>query len=267
MITRDILRRHQILGCQFIQDAGSMNKLPQVVVISGQSIFHRFFYKQSIAQFDVFTVAMGSFLLAGKAEEKILALKEVIVTFHYLYFQSREKRRKELEIGSELYLRWKSQLLSIEKEILSTLGFAVYEAIDHPHQYLLYIIKLITPSAAFQPTQSDQSREDRIESELQLRVRELAQKSWNFLNDSMRIDLELRFHSTCIACAAIFLASRQLQYPLPEAPDPWWTILFHVDSESVYEVSDEILSLYTLGKVKWIQPFIDSEYLSLTIPL
>lgn len=45
MITPEIIRRHHVFGCQLIQDAGIMHKLPQIVMITGQSIFHRFYHK------------------------------------------------------------------------------------------------------------------------------------------------------------------------------------------------------------------------------
>jgi hypothetical protein len=115
---------------------------------------------------------MGSFLLASKSEERLLTLKEVIYTYHSLYFETRRIFPKiDLEIGSELYLQWKNALISIERVILSCLGFLLYEGIDHPHQYLLYIIKLIHGT------------------------QELAQVAWNYCNDSMKLNLELRYNS------------------------------------------------------------------------
>jgi hypothetical protein len=44
-ITDNIIRSHYIYGCQLLQDAGNQHKLPQIVVITGESIFHRFYFK------------------------------------------------------------------------------------------------------------------------------------------------------------------------------------------------------------------------------
>lgn len=167
----------------------------------------------------------------------------MIFTFHYLYFLRRGLRRtgKELEVGSELYLSWKNQLIAIEKDILITLGFAVYEAVDHPHQYLLYIIKLLFPSSGSEGGEESQRTQES--------ARKLAQAAWSYLNDSMRIDLELRYDSTYIACAAIFLAARQIGCSLPESPEPWWKTLLRIETEHLLDIANEIMSLYSTGKV------------------
>jgi uncharacterized membrane protein YbhN (UPF0104 family) len=59
--------------------------------------------------------------------------------------------------------------------------------------------------------------------------REFAQKAWNFLNDSLRTTVCLRFSAEVVATAAIYMAARLLRLPLPESP-PWWE-LFEVSFE------------------------------------
>jgi hypothetical protein len=120
-------------------------------------------------------------------------------------------------------LEWKQEAIKVEREILSTLGFQVYEVIDHPHSYLLYIIKLIHGSP------------------------ELAQVAWNYLNDSMRLSLTIRFNSVYIACAAIFLASRKLGFPLPEEEGMEWWSLLKIEKEYLLEIANEIMSLYSFS--------------------
>lgn len=39
----------------------------------------------------------------------------------------------------------------------------------------------------------------------------LAQRSWNFMNDSMRTNVFVRFTPETIACACIYLAARQIK--------------------------------------------------------
>ena len=81
----------------------------------------------------------------------------------------------------------------IERYILKELGFSLYNIIDnHPHKYILYFIKLLNGSEA------------------------LASCSWKYLNDCMRLDISLRFEAPIIACAAIYLASHQIGFVLPE---------------------------------------------------
>ncbi len=56
-----------------------------------------------------------------------------------------------------------------------------------------------------------------------LMCREFAQKAWNFLNDSLRTTMCVRFRPEVMAAAGIFLASRTLGIALPENP-PWWEV-------------------------------------------
>ena len=47
--TEELLYR--VYGCELIQEAGILLKLPQVVMATGQNIFHRFFYRKSLEIF------------------------------------------------------------------------------------------------------------------------------------------------------------------------------------------------------------------------
>lgn len=44
-IAEDIEVQHRILGCEMVQEAGILLRLPQVVMATGQNILHRFFYR------------------------------------------------------------------------------------------------------------------------------------------------------------------------------------------------------------------------------
>lgn len=59
---------------------------------------------------------------------------------------------------------------------------------------------------------------------------ELAQKAWNYANDLYRSTLCLKYRPNVLACASIFLASRDLKIPLPE---PSWWELFDVEQPQV----------------------------------
>jgi hypothetical protein len=97
---------HRIFGCELVVQAGTLLRLPQVALVTGQNVLNRFYYRyliikffvykiyfsyvfltlgvrKSLKRFDVFTVAMGSILLASKVEECFKTLREV---FFLLFF-------------------------------------------------------------------------------------------------------------------------------------------------------------------------------------
>lgn len=85
--------KHRIFGCEIIQEAGILLKQPQVVMATGQSLFHRFFYRKSLLKFDAFTVAMGCVLLASKVEEKLKVVREVhfsVIFVHVINYYLQE---------------------------------------------------------------------------------------------------------------------------------------------------------------------------------
>lgn len=69
----------------------------------------------------------------------------------------------------------------------------------------------------------------------------------NYMNDSFRTDVFVRFSPETIACACIYLAARKLQISLPNSP-PWW-LLMGADEAEMQRISKTILSLYNRKKV------------------
>lgn len=75
----------------------------------------------------------------------------------------------------------------------------------------------------------------------------LVQMAWNYMNDSLRTDIFLRFSAETVACACIYLSSRALQIPLPDQPA--WFLLFGSAEEDLREICRRILRLYSLPTV------------------
>ena len=222
--TEELLYR--VYGCELIQEAGILLKLPQVVMATGQNIFHRFFYRKSLERFDSFTVAMGSILLASKIEEKLKYLRDIIFVFHHIYQRRKCLKLKPLELGGVRYSEWKNELITIERYLLKELGFSFYNILDHPHKYILYYVKMLDGTS------------------------ELSQIAWNYLNDSLRLDLSLRYPAEEIACTAIYMAARKCNFPLPNNP-PWWSLMI-ADKNRMLLICDKILELYHMPKVNFI---------------
>jgi Cyclin, N-terminal domain len=101
--------RHRAWGCELIQEAGILLRLPQVVMCTGQTLLQRFYYRKSLTKYDAFSVAMGALLQAAKLEEALvhIRVRDVIHVFHRMYLRRRELPVDFLEIGGEPYNMFK----------------------------------------------------------------------------------------------------------------------------------------------------------------
>uniref|UniRef100_A0A8C7ADV0 Cyclin L2 n=1 Tax=Neovison vison TaxID=452646 RepID=A0A8C7ADV0_NEOVI len=170
----------RVVGCELIQAAGILLRLPQVAMATGQVLFQRFFYTKSFVKHSMEHVSMACVHLASKIEEAPRRIRDVINVFHRL------RHLREIIV---MYL----QVLECERN------------------------------------------------------QHLVQTSWNYMNDSLRTDVFVRFQPESIACACIYLAARTLEIPLPNRPH--WFLLFGATEEEIQEICLKILQLYTRKKV------------------
>lgn len=218
----------RIWGCELIEEAGILLRLPQVVMCTAQNLLHRFYYRKSLTRFDSLVVAMGCFFLACKIEENPKRIRELIYVFHYVWRCRDRSKKGSLELGGPRYNGWKAEIVKIERHILKELGFSFY-VIEHPHKFILFYVKILALD----------------------HDRNFAQIAWNYLNDVMRLDFCLRYRSEVVACAAIFMAARDRAVKLPVDPVCWWDV-FHVDKAQLDDVVSGIVQLYNRAKVAWL---------------
>ena len=81
--------------------------------------------------------------------------------------------KEALDVESKKFEDLKEQYFQIEQTLLTTLNFDL--KIEHPYKYLLHYIKKIE---SFKKTENEE-----MDSKLR---NDLAQVSWNFVNDSLR---------------------------------------------------------------------------------
>jgi len=207
----------RLLGCELIQTACLLLKLPQTAVATGQVLFHRYFYSSSFIRRPMEFMAMACVTLAAKIEEDARRIRDVINVFHHI---------KQVRSGSIIrpllidqnYVDKKNEVIKCERRLLKELGFCVY--VKHPHKMIALYLKV-------------------LEKE---RDKDLVQTAWNYMNDSLRTDIFLRFTPETIACACIDLAARNLQIPLPRNP-PWYFI-FGAKTEEIRYILISILRIY-----------------------
>lgn len=73
----------------------------------------------------------------------------------------------------------------------------------------------------------------------------------NYMNDSLRTDVFVRYQPETVACACIYLTSRKLNISLPKSPA--WFSVFRVSEEDIQDVCFRILRLYRRPKVShWL---------------
>lgn len=212
----------RILGCEMIQTAGILLKLPQVAMATGQIYLQRFYYSKSFVRYPMETMAMGSIYLASKVEEKPCRIRDVINVFHHIK-QVRAQKNISPLIVDQNYIELKNQVIKAERRILKELGFCVH--VKHPHKLIVVYLQLL---------QYEKNRQ-------------LMQMAWNYMNDALRTDVFMRFPPETIACACIYLTARKIGLPLPN--NPHWFLLFKVTEEDIREVSIRILQLYKRPKV------------------
>ncbi|XP_069097160.1 cyclin-L2 isoform X2 [Pleurodeles waltl] len=159
--------------------------------------------------------------LASKLEEAPRRVRDVINVFHRLR-QLREKRKPSPLILDPDYVSLKNQIIKAERRILKELGFCVH--VKHPHKIIVMYLQV-------------------LECE---RNQHLVQTSWNYMNDSLRTDVFVRFPPETIACACIYLAARTLEIPLPNRPH--WFLLFGASEDDIQDICLHILRLYTRKK-------------------
>ncbi|KAL5107583.1 Cyclin-L2 [Taenia crassiceps] len=203
------------IGCELIQDAGTLLRLPQVAMATAQVLYQRYFYSKS------FHYAMACIFLAAKIEECPRRIREVINVFHHMK-QAREGRPFTPVLFDQAYVNLKRHIIKAERRVLKELGFCVHG--KHPHKLIIMYLK----SLSFENN------------------KEFVQTSWNCMNDVLRTDVFVRHTPEAVACACIFLAARRLGIPLPRHP-PWWE-MFNVDDESVHEIALCLQRLYAREK-------------------
>lgn len=212
----------RILGCELIQTAGILLKLPQVAMATGQIYLQRFYYSKSFVRYPMETMAMGSIYLASKVEEKPCRIRDVINVFHHIK-QVRAQKPITPLIVDQNYIELKNQVIKAERRILKELGFCVH--VKHPHKLIVVYLQLL---------QYEKNRQ-------------LMQMAWNYMNDALRTDVFMRFPPETIACACIYLTARRIGLPLPN--NPHWFLLCKVTEEDIREVCFRILQLYKRVKV------------------
>ncbi|GJQ79767.1 hypothetical protein Trydic_g23239 [Trypoxylus dichotomus] len=211
----------RIYGCELIQTAGILLKLPQVAMATGQVLLQRFYYSKSLVRHPVDQTAMACVCLASKIEEAPRRVRDVINVFSHIRQVNLNKTITPVVLDQN-YIQLKNQVIKAERRVLKELGFCVH--IKHPHKIIVMYLQVL----GYERNQN------------------LMQFSWNYMNDSLRTDVFVRYQPESIACACIYLTARKLKLPLPKNPS--WYTLFGVTETEIRDICVRILKLYNRPK-------------------
>eukprot|EP00435_Cladocopium_sp_Y103_P012084 s1898_g3.t1 len=235
-ISRDTEEELRAFGVVLLQRATLLLRLPQQTSITASSVLQRFFFRRSLADFDVRITAAASLLLACKLQGSDRRLKQIIPIFYRLHLRSLEDpvyhRRPlpSLDMRGRDALEMKQAIISVEQQILSELGFGASLLRETPHRHMLHFLR----SGAL--------------NVFSTRV-DLVQSAWNFLNDSACSTLCCEYQPHEIATACIFLAADKLQIQLPSRP-PWWNACY-TRYEDMMQIAKSMNALYRRPFPRW----------------
>lgn len=207
----------RILGCELIQKAGMALKLPQVAMATAQVLFQRFYYSKSFVRHNHEITAMSCVCLASKIEEEPRKIRDVINVFRDIKQHSGGEERIPM-ILDQNYTNQKNLVIKAERRVLKELGFCVH--VKHPHKLIVLYLQVL----GFEKNQ------------------EFMQKAWNYMNDSLRTDVFMRYNPETIACACIELTARVIKIPLPSTPS--WYGLFKVTEADILDICHRVWDLY-----------------------
>lgn len=123
-------------------------------------------------------------------------------------------------ILDQSYVNLKNQVIKAERRVLKELGFCVH--VKHPHKLIVVYLKYL----GFDEEEN----------------REVLQMAWNYMNDSFRTDVFVRYQPETIACACIALSARKLNINMSTTP-PWY-VMFKVHEDDLLNACYRIMELY-----------------------
>jgi cyclin L len=213
-------RNWRLFGATWIQIWGILLKLPQPTIAAGCAIFQRFYYKKPFMKCDCWIAALSSLFIATKIEEQPRKLRDTVSTFDYAkkILNKTPRPIPVLEFGSMEFTSLKKDTINGERYIMKVLGFQL--DIVTPYKFLWEYIEILHGT------------------------NRLRQKAWNYVNDAFKTIVVVWFPPNQVAVTAIEMASRSLNYELPDCE--WYKIFGVKDYKIIQIIGSEILQLYEM---------------------
>lgn len=214
-------RKVRVFIVESLQRTGMFLRLPQTTIATAQVICQRFLVTTSLTEVEFLPLVSACLSIACKLTEALRALRQIVsaVNQHYKIMEGFRRPVEPLDLSSGLYQELKEKTVTLERVVLTKLGYQAYRLTMHPHNYILSYIEVLKADAV------------------------VAQLAWNYINDSYRTIAPLCYLPHVIAVAAIYLAARKANSALTKISKPWWKI-FQVEWEDLQRVTELTLELY-----------------------
>ncbi|KAI9314612.1 cyclin-like protein [Dichotomocladium elegans] len=199
-------------GCLYLLAVAAKLNLPQLVVATACTFFHRFYMRHSMKRFHVYDIAATSLLVATKVEECTRRLKDFINVCNQ---KAQKNDQLHIEENTREYKKWKDTVLANETVLLEAICFDF--TIDHPQGIVLEIGEMLQVPD------------------------ECIRRAWMLLYQALGMPLCLLYHPRMVASAALLLAWHFTYDTQP--PEEWWEKI-GVDASSVHELAAEMLDYY-----------------------
>lgn len=212
---------------RFIMESGMKLGMHSVPLASACTIYHRFFERASLGNYDPYLVGMAAMYLAGKVEEQHLRARDIINVCHrYL-----NPQLEPLEMDSTFW-DLRDSLIQCELLMLRLLNFQV--SFQHPHKYLLHYLLSVK----------------RWMNRHVWERKPVAVTSWALLRDSYHGRVCLRHKPQHVAVAVLYFALQCYGVEVPGdavAKRSWWEVLSEgMTRDIIHDIIGEIAAIYEM---------------------
>ncbi|KAI8068597.1 cyclin-like protein [Gongronella butleri] len=198
-------------GCLYMLAVATRLNLPQLVIASATTFFHRFYMRQSMRRFHIYDMGATCLYVATKVEENTRRMRDFI---NACAQKASKNDKLTLDEGSKEFTKWKDTMLYNEIVLLEALCFDL--AIEHPHSYLMELVPRLQLANSF------------------------VRRIWSLLYQCYGSPLCALESPRVVAGAAILLASHLYTEQLP---DHWWDRV-DLDGPTIHDLSADILTYY-----------------------
>lgn len=216
--------RYRKEGTLFIKNCGIAMVLGHHTIATGTVYFHRFYMFHTFKEFPRYVTACCCLFLAGKVEETPKKCRDIITTA-----RSMLPNDQKFQAFSEDLRKAKDELMTLESILLQTMKFDL--EVQHPYNFLIPYAKCLKGD--------------------KMKLNEIPQMAWNFVNDSLSLTVCLQWEPEVIAVALIHLACKIMKISIIDWTDRqthhshWWDMFISdVTMEILEDICHQVLDLY-----------------------